>query len=805
MRKSYIEIIVGFLVAVSVLLVLASGYLSYKSLSSIVASIHSESVRDQKLNLIKSIATNLDKGEQGFRMYTYSKDEEDLKPYKNFLETIDADLEALRQAGKDNPQFLLNIDTISNLIYNKINVWNEILILNNTNIASHYLDTISKQLESKFENDSLRKNRSVFKKIFQRKKKVDLDEEKMITDIQQMKAKKEEHSSQIREKEQKLATSSSQITERLYGLIKKMEDEEVQKLNMKASEADVLANKTYRWIGWIAFSGTISALLVIFVLSRYLRRARAYQRALVASKKEAEMLAQTKERFIANVSHELRTPMGIISGFVEQLLKKPVEKSVERTLRIIKSSSDHLVRIIGDILDFSKLQSGKMKLDATHFRIEDIIEEVQMLFGSKAEESNILLEVSMGENLPPVLFGDQIRLKQILINLIGNAIKFTHQGKVKAGLNAVNLREESFDMKLIVEDTGIGIDSKDLDQIFQDFNQAERSTSRKYGGTGLGLSIVKHLIDLHNGTIEVSSEKGKGTIFTCTIPYRVGDETKIEKFLTDHTDLPESIKHLNVLCVDDEPYNRELMSAILTKWGLPHAVAVDGHDAIEKIGTGEFDVVLMDVRMPGMDGFQATKYIRESLHLEPEQLAVILSTATLLSDEDKKKFNSQGFNGYIPKPFTEEQLYRTLKSVIKADKKIRNNKSDTLVKDQTVKPDRINLTELYRFADRDENFAKEMLEKFIESFETGLKNMQSSFGDENRKQIGDAAHKMASPCRHIGANILLDGLKRIESMTADDYTSFDKIRVSISAVEKEFAEVKRQIGDHLTKIKKKES
>ncbi len=799
MRKSYIELIVGFLVAISVLLVLASGYLSYKSISSIVSSIRNETGQNQKLNLIKSIATNLEKGEQSFRVYTYSKDEKDLKPYKDFLENIDNDINALKEAGKDNPKFQQNIDTISDLIEKKIQVWDEILSLYNSKVADQYLDTLSKKLESKVENDSLRKNRSIFKKIFQRKKKVDIDEGEMISGIQQMKSEGQLQSNRIREKEKQLAGTNSQITEQLYNLIKKMEDEESLKLKLKAGEADKLARETYRWIGWIAVSGTISALLVIFVLSRYLRRSRAYQRALVASRQEAENLAKTKERFIANVSHELRTPMSIISGFLDQILKNPLEKNLESTLRIIKSSSDHLVRIIGDILDFSKLQSGKMKLEPIHFRILDVLEEVYLLFTAVANENGNSLTYESDQNLPPVLYGDPLRLKQILINLVGNAIKFTHNGQIRFVVNADKINEDHFNMNILVEDTGIGIDAEHLDVIFQDFTQAEKSTSRMYGGTGLGLSIVKQLIDLQQGTIKVKSEKNKGTSFTCTIPYQTGDESKIDKFKSGQLELPENLKNLKVLCVDDEIYNRKLMISIFEKWNLTCSEAGNGLEALEKIKSNHFDVLFVDVRMPGMDGFEVAKFVRENLGLKMEEVAIILSTAITISKEDQQKYLMQGINGYIPKPFTEEQLLLTLKSVLKPDRAFQKNESSGQIRQETESSNHVDLEELYRFADQDKAFVKEMLEKFIESFEVGYQNLVSAVKNESRKQISDIAHKMVSPCRHIGARALVTGLKKIEKM-ADENTSFSMIGENLDAIRGEFGEVKQQIESHLANI-----
>lgn len=808
MRKSYIEIIIGLLVTISVLLVLASGYLSYKSLSSIVASIHEGTKPDMKLNLIQSIATTMEKGENSIRVYAFTKDKKDLKPYKDLIDSIGDKIRELRLASLGNEKLEYNIDTISDLIESKMLVWDEMIALYNSNTATKYLDTISQELESKIENDSARKNRNVFKKIFQKKKKKDIDEEKMIKDIEQVKSAGEMHTNRIREKELQLASTSREITERLYSLIKKLEDEEVQMLKNKAGEADELASQTYRWIGWISIFGTLSALLVIFVLSRYLRRSRAYQRALVASKQEAENLAKTKELFIANVSHELRTPMGIISGFVDQLLKKPLEKSVENTLRIIKSSSDHLVRIINDILDFSKLQAGKMKFEQIHFRIGQLADEIYQLFTVKAAENNIEYDYHLNPELPEVLYGDPIRLKQILINLISNAIKFTRDGEVTFSLGAENFKGNKFDLKLIVKDSGIGIEPENQDEIFNDFSQAEGNTTRLYGGTGLGLSIVKRIIEFQNGSIMVDSGKDRGTTFICSIPYATGIANRIETYRPQSSEVPDFLQHLKILIVDDEHYNRKLIGAILDKWGVQYAEAGDGPEAIGKVKSEKFDVILMDVRMPGPNGFEVANQIRKIEPGKRNKLTIILSTATIFSGEEQKSYRKQGIDGYIIKPFKEDQLLNILKSTripgyVSMKEEIKPEKEIKPVEESV--PDNskhLDLAELYRFAGTDNNFAVEMLEKFIESFDADRQRLSVALENDNKSQISDIAHKMASPCRHLGANILLSELKKIEKI-ADNGGSKVQIKDHIQSLTSEFNEVKKQIENHLSAIKNK--
>ncbi|MCB2221920.1 MAG: response regulator [Bacteroidetes bacterium] len=800
MRKYSFEIFVGFLVAISVALVLALGYFSYSRISTIVANIHEESQPDEKLALIKSIATDLDRAENSIRLYGYTKSKKDLKPFNDIIANIDEQINSLQRAGAGNDRLQKNVDTISSLITDKIYVWQEMLSLYDANVADQYLDTIAVQLESKIESDSIRKSRGILKKIFQRKKKQEIDEQKIMEDIAQFKEEDKKYTAQVKQNELELARTNNKLTVRIYNLIDKMEEEELIDRGNRAEEARRLAEETYRWIGWFILSGTVLAIIVIFVILNYVRKSRTTQKALISAKNQAENLARAKEMFMANVSHEIRTPMNVISGFLDQLLKKPIEESIKDTLQIIKSSSDHLVRIINDILDFSKLQSGKMKLEQTDFNPRDFMQEIRMLFENQANENNTKLLFEVHEKFPEVILGDPIRLKQILINLIGNAIKFTKNGTVSCKITAEDQISNNLVMNLVVEDTGIGIGEENLEKIFEDFTQAESDTSRKFGGTGLGLSIVKQLIDLHQGKIRVESQKNQGSKFICKIPYKLGNLAYVEHKQLNELDVPDAIKQQSVLIVDDEVYNRKLIRTILDKWEVKSEEAEDGMDAIEKVKTNTYDFILMDVRMPGLDGFKVTQFIRQTLKLSPEDTAIILISAASASREEIKQYKTQGINDYLPKPFDEALLLKSMRAIIEGEKMTTVAKAKNF--EEKPNPEHtIHFKELYRVADNDTEFIKEMLEQFLESFEHGLGSIKESMPEKNWDSISNAAHKMASPCRHIGAHALLNDLKQIEKL-ANNHTGYDTIFALIPQIDMEYKSVKKQILNHIDELKK---
>jgi len=515
-------------------------------------------------------------------------------------------------------------------------------------------------------------------------------------------------------------------------------------------------------------------LLVIIVWAFLTRKTRASQKALEASKLQTENLAKTKELFMANVSHELRTPMNAISGFVDQLLKKPLEESLKSTLNIIKSSSDHLVKVINEVLDFSKLQSGKMKLEAIHFKTSTVLNEIKYLFKNKAEEKQIEYTLEKDKNLPAVLFGDEVRLKQILINLISNAIKFTKDGSINVLLSAEKIKDHKFILSIIVEDTGIGIDKENLDNIFEDFTQAEVETSRKFGGTGLGLSIVKKLIDLQKGTISVESIKNKGSRFTCKIPYESGNIDKIEGIdIVIPTKIPGELINKKVLIADDEIYNRKLISSILKKWKMPFDQAEDGAIAIKLLSKQQYDIIILDKQMPVLDGLAVAKHIRQTMNRKQEEVSIILSSAAVADKDDLIRYKSLGIDAYLPKPFTEELLFSTLSEIFNTkDAQFENNKL-TPVKSSEENSSEVNLSELYNFAGNDLKFVLE--------------------------EINDTAHKLASPCRHIGAEKLLELVKRAEHESKVIKDS-KQIKKTFAAIENEYQMVKNHINDHIIKL-----
>ena len=598
----------------AVVLLSATGYLSYRNLSSIVDSIQMNLKPDLRLSDIRNISMDLEKAQNSIRIYTNTHDTLDLRPYYTIISNIDEKVSNLRSECINDSLLIQLTDTISKLIEKNIDIWNQLLYLHHNYTVVENLKHLSVRLDSNSVEDS-KTEKSILKRVFSRANKNRLNEKEILSDLKEIEQQDSITKVKLTIRESKLAVTSSEIKEQFYDLINKIENEIYGLVKTKALAADQLAAKTYNWLAMFSISGTLLAILVMFIIVRYVRKTHAYQIALQNSKDEVEKLARTKELFMANMSHEIRTPVTAISGFTEQLLHEPLDESTTRSLKIIKSSSDHLANIINDILDFSKLQNGRVTLEKVHFTIGQILEDVSALFEKQALRNNTRLSYSISPDTPHFLLGDPYRLKQILINLVSNSVKFTKNGIVELSVNCVKKKQEEIELIIEVTDTGIGIDENKINFIFEDFTQEEMSTTRKYGGTGLGLSIVKKLIELHNGTIECVSRKNQGTRITCHIPYHTGEEKQVRKEAEPPLYIPEEIRNMKILIVDDEEYNRLLFKTILERWKVRYHEAVNGIEALEILKTERYDMLFMDERMPGIDGIKATQFIREEMKI----------------------------------------------------------------------------------------------------------------------------------------------------------------------------------------------
>jgi PAS domain S-box-containing protein len=471
---------------------------------------------------------------------------------------------------------------------------------------------------------------------------------------------------------------------------------------------------------------------------------------------EAELLRlqKAKEQFLANISHEIRTPINGIAGMANLLGQNPSPEERESYLNAIRHSAENLKVIINDILDLAAIESGKLKFEHIAFNLKDLLPSLVNTFTYQAKEKNLTMNYTIEEKLNKILMGDPVRLNQILINLISNAVKFTHNGSISIRCSEAKENRGTSWVKIEVTDTGVGIPEEKLHTIFESFSQADASVTRRYGGTGLGLTIVKQLVELQKGKIHVSSIEHVGSTFSVVIPYEIGKVKTITQVPKPAQKLKGiNTSQLHVLLVEDNDINRLYAKSILKNWQCFIDIAENGLVAIEKVKNNFYDVVLMDIQMPVMDGYEATKAIRSMAQSAKVPIIALTANAT---QRDVEKCLASGMNDYLPKPFTPEDLYHKLFK----DLKIRPSakpKQETKNTSQTY-----NLDYLRSVSGNNAEFIQEMITTFMQTLPGVMEEMEKAVRDHAWEKLSRLAHQIKPSFTLMGLDAMRSRILFIE-------------------------------------------
>ncbi|WP_062544866.1 hybrid sensor histidine kinase/response regulator [Rufibacter tibetensis] len=475
---------------------------------------------------------------------------------------------------------------------------------------------------------------------------------------------------------------------------------------------------------------------------------------LKRAKDEALSMAQVKEQFLANMSHEIRTPMNGILGLSEVLAKTPLNENQKEYLQGIHTSANNLMVIINDLLDFSKIEAGKITFEVIPFDLKLLIKQLLDILEIRAHERKNTLKLLFDEDIPQMVEGDPFRLSQILNNLIGNAIKFTQDGTIRLQVEVITQKEDQLQLEFTVKDTGIGIAKDKLETIFEKFTQGSSDTTRRFGGTGLGLSIAKELIEAQGGQISVESEKDKGSCFRFVLPFGKIEGKSTQLTANQQADQLSTkvLKNAKILLVEDNAVNQMLVNKVLRDKEVLVTMANNGQEAINLLRQQSFDLVLMDMQMPEMDGYEAMQYIRQQLPSHRD-IPIIALTAHA-SEGEITKCLSAGANTYVSKPFKAEDLLHEMTSLLRTRNVETASETTPFSQKETLQVD---LTYLENFANGNVEFMRDILKLFIDQTPGLVQELTRAVAVANWTETRTLAHK-------IKPSIALVGIQQLEEL-----------------------------------------
>ncbi|SDH55204.1 hybrid sensor histidine kinase/response regulator [Chitinophaga filiformis] len=539
---------------------------------------------------------------------------------------------------------------------------------------------------------------------------------------------------------------------------------------------DTSGQKALNWGTIMLFFACISSLLsFLYITSRIYKQEQLIE-ALNQSRQQEKKLTIIKDQFLANMSHEIRTPMNAVLGFTHLLQQQPMNDKSKEYVTAIQHAGENLLDIINDILDISKIESGMMRLEPVSFSLRGMLHSLELMFQPKALEKKLELSFSIDTHVPDILYGDVMRLTQVLVNLVNNAIKFTPQGKVQVRVSRLN-SENGVRLLFTVSDTGIGIAPDKVATIFDRFNQAEADITRKFGGTGLGLTIVRQLVELQHGSISVESEPGKGSTFKVELPYTLGellpDSGESHNYSQDNFALPQQ-PDIRLLVAEDNKMNQNLLRHLLGNRQLHYQLVNNGQEALSALSRQHFDLVLMDLQMPEMDGYTATKKIREELQ---SNIPIIAMTAHAMSGE-KEKCLQAGMNEYLAKPIREGELYRMIQVFTGKSSTpelyarqngytaFHNGSSNGQATEHETAP-LVQLEYLQQLSMGDKAFEQNMLQQFVTQLPDDLSQLKKAIDEGSVTAIRSSAHNIKTTISFIGLETslypLLEALENLDN------------------------------------------
>lgn len=744
-------------------------------------TVEENSHPDENLIRIRELWAGFTRTSNDVRAFSVTKDEAYLENFLQMKDTLTAGIDSLKSAALISGRSLDDLLKLEGYLHEKIGIYDSLLEIGYNKVMSSAIQQMDPG-QLTVDTNLVVAEGNFIQRAFVKKygrKALQARTDSLIQARNNRVLEFKKNMARIREEESRLLAEQSarelalldadkKITGEIEQLIHKLEDEERALIVSKATASKVAADSAAESIRRIMIAGFILVLLLLILVLRDVELAGRRRKELIAARLQAEKLARAKEEFMATMSHEIRTPLTSVIGFSEKLKETRLDPVQERYMKAITGSSEHLLSIVNDVLDFTRVDSGKLRFESVPFKAAEVFTEVYDSLVWKADEKQIKLNLFVQPVATLLLHGDPVRLRQVLFNLAGNAIKFTERGSVD--ITATYLNENGKAVLLFkVSDTGIGIPENKLNAIFGEFEQAEATTEQKYGGSGLGLAITRRIVEQQGGSITVQSSHGLGSVFSVRIPYAYGELEPRETSFTEELH-PQPLMNLTILLAEDDQMIRELQHHSLENLGAKVIVAEDGAQAVTLLRNQHADLILMDIQMPEMTGPEAVKIIRSSFPAEKRNIPVIAMTANVLQ-HDLRKWMEEGMSDFVTKPFKEQELVDKINALLNRDvsqlpeveKEIYLPEEESYTFGMQKPPVMYDLAELKATSQGNIEFVRKMVNLFLTSSFASVNNLKFHLKQKSWEQMGKTAHRMIGSYKQMGITYVAAMLKELEN------------------------------------------
>ncbi len=781
-KKFNLKITLSYLVLA--LLACAAGFFIF---SEIKVYVFPENVdkNDSKLLKTSSLLTQLYEAESLSKLALQSKTQGNFKAYANKIDSIHTEIDSLKLLTEGHYQKGL-LDSVQTLLSQKVANSNELLNLKLRNDANNVLDTALEEFKKmeaslgKITPEALAPNLNELSPKAQKvirdiaaylnenvpKAENELPDSEKIDSIlnvskallNQAKLTDTRKQRFLARKERQLNSNDIELSQKLRRIISAFEQEVMVNTYNDNLRKQAAVRKSVRLAGFAALLGFVIVGIFTFLINRDFWRIQTYREKLEKEKKYSESLLQSREQLISTVSHDLRTPLNTISGYSELMETTELTAKQRSYITNVRSASEYVDSLVNDLLDFSKLEAGKIKIEKVPFVLSDLINQTAENVRALFKEKKIDFSLKIDEQLNRPLLGDPFRIRQIVTNLISNAYKFTPAGKIEIIVSKKKSAGNILEVQIDVVDTGIGIKKEKQALIFKEFTQAEANTDKKYGGYGLGLTISKKLAQLLGGTIYLKSEEGKGSTFTLQLPLELSKSVVIpeEKKIA----APGKAKDFSLLIVDDDSAMLQLLEEVCKSIGV-EAYTFSNFDDLNETAPLHYNLVLTDIQMPGVDGFELLEKLRSGSYTHFTGQPVIAMTGR--RDLDRTVYQRAGFAELIQKPFTKKKFLHILSSLFPSRFYVENHEKRPKTAKNREKM--YNLELISSFLGENKEAMDEVLSTFIFDTLNNLKALKTAISKEDFSQINSIAHRMLPMFRQLKVKDAISKLEKLETMT----------------------------------------